>query len=99
LITRIPFTIAQSRCGGRVAHVPRHLGAEIKRGQKPPNCIKICQGKTGESVVRSDGWGGRIRTSEWRNQPFFTKNVLDPMVGHKPYYGNRHGKLRGPIGR
>jgi hypothetical protein len=29
----------------------------------------------------------------------FTKNVLDPMIGHKPYYGNRHGKLRGPIGQ
>jgi len=43
-----------------------------KEGRKTPNCAPNCaenrQCEIGEIVTRSTRWGGRIRTSEWRNQ-------------------------------
>src|SRR5262249_38756971 len=43
-----------------------------KGGRKSPDCAPDCAenqaGENGESVARSVGWGGRIRTSAWRNQ-------------------------------
>ena len=42
------------------------------RGRKSPNCAPNCaenrERENGEDVGRSIGWGGRTRTSEWRNQ-------------------------------
>jgi hypothetical protein len=80
-------------------------GAPIKKRDAKNSRLRQAAGTTHSRAVlrHRDGVSG----GEWGHFPHFlaidlrdlTKNVLDPMVGHKPYYGNRHGKLRGPIGR
>jgi hypothetical protein len=63
-------TVADARWTGK--KLAKEVLEDSEGGQKPPNCApncaENCERENGESVARSDGWGGRIRTSEWRNQ-------------------------------
>ena len=61
-----------------------------KGGRKSPNCApnraKNDEGENGESVARSIGWGGRIRTSAWRNQNPLPYHLATPqcVIGLPP---------------
>src|SRR5579862_438707 len=54
-----------------------------KGGRKPPDYTpdraQNCERKNGESAARSYGWGGRIRTSEWRNQNPLPYHLATPQ--------------------
>ena len=63
------------------------IGARrTKGGRKSPDCAPDCaenrEQKNGESVKRSIGWGGRIRTSEWRNQNPLPYHLATPQYLH-----------------
>ena len=54
--------------GNAIAKLNRYRRGDQKGGRTSPDCAENQAGENGESVARSVGWGGRIRTSAWRNQ-------------------------------